>query len=112
MDILDIFLDILLKPPQPLVGLFFEPPFQGGKNEPKSVPQLLRNLQKVALFNQMTQKQSASSPHAHILVAFILKWEKKTSLHLEIISFIVIFTPKRNETVQKLFTKLFTKINK
>ena len=24
MDILDIFLDILLKPPQPLMGLFFE----------------------------------------------------------------------------------------
>ena len=23
MDILDIFLDILLKPPQPLMGLFF-----------------------------------------------------------------------------------------
>ena len=23
MDILDIFLDILLKPPQPLIGLFF-----------------------------------------------------------------------------------------
>ena len=25
MDILDIFLDILLKPPQPLIGLFFIP---------------------------------------------------------------------------------------
>ena len=24
MDILDIFLDILLKPPQPLMGLFFD----------------------------------------------------------------------------------------
>ena len=24
MDILDIFLDILLKPPQPLMGLFFK----------------------------------------------------------------------------------------
>ena len=34
--------------------------------------------------------------------------------HPMTLSFIVInlFTPKRNETVQKLFTKLFTKINK
>ena len=36
---------------------------------------------------QVNQKQSASSC-TRILVAFILKWEKKTSLHLEIISFI------------------------
>ena len=48
MDILDIFLDILLKPPQPLIGLFFEHittgPFNGplsanfshGKSSPKT----------------------------------------------------------------------------
>ena len=36
---------------------------------------------------QMNQKQSAS-PHTRILVTFILKWEKKTSLHVEILSFI------------------------
>ena len=37
----------------------------------------------------MNQKQSVS-PHTHILVTFrsILKWEKKTSLHVEILSFI------------------------
>ena len=28
MDILDILLDILLKPPQPLMGLFFRPQFK------------------------------------------------------------------------------------
>ena len=33
---------------------------------------------------QMSQKQSAS-PCTRILVVFILKWEKKTSSHLEII---------------------------
>ena len=38
----------------------------------------------------MSQKQSASAC-THILVLFILKWEKKTSLHLEIISFIYIY---------------------
>ena len=36
---------------------------------------------------KMSQKQSASAG-THILVIFILKWEKKTSSHLEIISFI------------------------
>ena len=36
---------------------------------------------------QMSQKQSAS-PHTHILVTSILKWEKKTSSHVEILSFI------------------------
>ena len=36
---------------------------------------------------KMSKKQSASAC-THILVVFILKWEKKTSLHLEIISFI------------------------
>ena len=36
---------------------------------------------------QMSQKQSAS-PHTHILVTSILKWEKKTSLHVEILSFL------------------------
>ena len=36
---------------------------------------------------KMSQKQSASAC-THILVVFILKWEKKTSSHLEIISFI------------------------
>ena len=36
---------------------------------------------------QVNQKQSAS-PHTHILVTFILKWEKKTSSHVEILSFI------------------------
>ena len=36
---------------------------------------------------QVNQKQSAS-PCTCTLVAFILKWEKKTSSHLEIISFI------------------------
>ena len=39
---------------------------------------------------KMSQKQSASAC-THILVVFILKWEKKTSLHLEIISFIYIY---------------------
>ena len=42
----------------------------------------------------MSQKQSAS-PHTHILVKFILKWEKKTSLHVEILSFIYLFIPKK-----------------
>ena len=36
---------------------------------------------------QVNQKQSAS-PHTCILVAFILKWQNKTSLHVEILSFI------------------------
>ena len=46
----------------------------------------------------MSQKQSASAC-THILVIFILKWEKKTSLHLEIISFIYIYnkTPPKDE---------------
>ena len=35
----------------------------------------------------MSQKQSASA-WTCILVVFILKWEEKTSSHLEIISFI------------------------
>ena len=39
---------------------------------------------------KMSQKQSASAC-THILVVFILKWEKKTSSHLEIISFIYIY---------------------
>ena len=43
---------------------------------------------------QVNQKQSAS-PCIHILVAFILKWEKKTSLHLEIIQ--LIYKKKKNE---------------
>ena len=43
---------------------------------------------------QMSQKQSAS-PCTHILVAFILKWEKKTSWHLEIISFIYQKNPQK-----------------
>ena len=46
---------------------------------------------------KMSQKQSASAC-TRILVVFILKWEKKTSSHLEIISFIYIYnktkTPK------------------
>ena len=50
---------------------------------------------------KMSQKQSASAC-TRILVVFILKWEKKTSSHLEIKSFIYIYiylqlkkTPKR-----------------
>ena len=39
---------------------------------------------------QMSQKQSASACTC-ILVIFFLKWEKKTSSHLEIISFIYIY---------------------
>ena len=38
----------------------------------------------------MSQKQFALAC-THILVIFILKWEKKTSSHLEIISFIYIY---------------------
>ena len=51
---------------------------------------------------QMSQKQSASAC-TRILVIFILKWEKKTSSHLEIISLIYIYLylrkkkPKRYE---------------
>ena len=74
---------------------------------------------------QMNKKQSAS-PCTCILVTFILKWEKKTSLHLEIISFIYPKNPKKYETrwkwnlafnnddgkktIQKTIYKLFTKI--
>ena len=45
----------------------------------------------------MNQKQSAL-PCTYILVTFILKWEKKTSLHLEIKSFIDPKNPKKYET--------------
>ena len=45
----------------------------------------------------MNQKQSAS-PCTHILVAIILKWEKKTSSYLEIISFIYPKNSKKYET--------------
>ena len=48
----------------------------------------------------MSQKQSASAC-THILVVFILKWEKKTSLHLEIISFIYIYLHLRKKKPQK-----------
>ena len=41
----------------------------------------------------MSQKQSTSACTG-ILIVFILKWEKKTSLHLEIISFIHIYNKK------------------
>ena len=75
---------------------------------------------------QMNQKQS-TSVCTHILVAFILKWEKKTSLHLEIISFIYPKKPQKYEmrwewnlafnnndgkkTIQKtIYKTLFTKI--
>ena len=47
----------------------------------------------------MSQKQSASAC-THILAIFILKWEKKTSSHLEIISFIYIYNknpPQKDE---------------
>ena len=43
----------------------------------------------------MSQKQSASAC-TRILVVFILKWEKKTTSHLEIISFIYIYNKKKN----------------
>ena len=43
----------------------------------------------------MSQKQSTSAC-THILVVFILKWEKKSS-HLEIISFIHINNKKNPE---------------
>ena len=43
----------------------------------------------------MSQKESAL-PCTRILVVFILKWEKKTSLHLEIILFIYIYVRKKN----------------
>ena len=47
---------------------------------------------------QMSQKQSASSPRTRILVTSILKWEKKTSLHVEILSLSFIYKPKtKNE---------------
>ena len=42
---------------------------------------------------KMSQKQSASACTC-ILVIFILKWEKKTRSHLEIISFIYIYNKK------------------
>ena len=45
----------------------------------------------------MNQKQS-TSPCISILVTFILKWEKETSSHLEIISFIYPKNPKKYET--------------
>ena len=46
----------------------------------------------------MSQKQSTSAC-THILVVFILKWEKKTSSHLEITSFIHIYNnpPPKDE---------------
>ena len=46
---------------------------------------------------QMNQKQSAS-PCTSILATYILKWEKKTSLHLEITSFIYPKKPQKYET--------------
>ena len=52
-----------------VLGNFYNHPEKGGK---------------------MSQKQSASAS-THILVVFILKWEQKTSSHLEIISFIYIY---------------------
>ena len=42
---------------------------------------------------QMSQRQSASS-HTSILVAFILKWEKKTSSHIEMYH---LFTKKKQK---------------
>ena len=47
---------------------------------------------------QMGQKQSAS-PHTCILVVFILKWEKKPSSHIEIVSFIY---PKKKWNKMKM----------
>ena len=38
MDILDIFLDILLKPPQPLMGLFFDQTICNGLLELDDIP--------------------------------------------------------------------------
>ena len=77
---------------------------------------------------QMSQKQSAS-PCTCILVIFMLKWEKKTNSHLEIILFIYIYVRKKNpksyemrwkrnltfnnddgkKTIQKLFTNYLNK---
>ena len=49
---------------------------------------------------QVNQKQSAS-PRTHILVTFILKFEKKTSLHVEILSFIYKQKKEWNEMKTK-----------
>ena len=57
----------------------------------------------------MSQKQSASAC-THILVAFILKWEKKTSSHLEIISFIHIYN-KKNPQKDEMRWKLNLALN-
>ena len=48
---------------------------------------------------KMIQKQSASACTC-ILVVFILKWEKKTSSHLEIISFIYIYNKKKTKRMK------------
>ena len=57
---------------------------------------------------KMSQKQSASAC-THILVVFILKWEKKTSLHLEIISFIYIYIYLQLKKNPKRWNEMKTK---
>ena len=47
----------------------------------------------------MRQKQSAS-PRTHILVTSILKWEKETSSHVEILSLSFIYKPKTKKEMK------------
>ena len=56
----------------------------------------------------MSQKQSASACTC-ILVVFILKWEKKTILHLEIISFIYIYLKLRKRKTPKGWNEMQAK---
>ena len=51
MDILDILLDILLKPPQPFIGLFFYQ--EGGKTYASLSLGMLQDIQKSPLFEKM-----------------------------------------------------------
>ena len=72
---------------------------EGGSSIPlalaKETISVLRNFcNHLEKGGQMSQKQSAS-PCTGILVIFILKWEKKTSSHLEIISFIYLHLRKK-----------------
>ena len=68
MDILDIFLDILLKPPQPLMGLFFYT-----ENPLELIADLLKIFEKYLDSIQIYNKVVQGTPIPHHRVLFFIE---------------------------------------
>ena len=78
MDILDIFLHILLKPPQPLIGLFFNVSGKTNKNSQSNDTKLFLFVRRSAYcLDILTSMSNKDKPSVNITKNQILNYANK-----------------------------------